>query len=139
MSGSVDLPTLAKKLVTRTGRKGADVYGDGTALAAAAAEMGPRTNTGIRMARATDLPGVTTVLHRARCSRTLSPIVHPGAMPAWFSPDSHRAVTDDVHLVRVRGGHLLHLEHAPVLLTAAADAVLQDFSGRYAPLVNHVG
>lgn len=143
MSGSVDLAALATDVVKLAGRGGADVHSDGATLAAAAAELGPRTNTGLRLTRAAELPGVTTSLHAAKCFRTLTPVAHPGAMPAWFSQYSHHAVTDDLRLARIPGGHLLHLAHAPVLLApvplgAAADAVLQDFSGRYAPLVHHV-
>lgn len=138
MSGPGDLAALAAQLVVEAGHPGADVYGDGKALAAAAARLGPRTNRGLRLVRGADLPGVSAVLHAARCTRFLAPVAHPGAMPGWFAEYSHHAVTDDLHLARIRGGYLLHLEHAPVVLNAAADAVLQDFSGRYAPLVNYV-
>ena len=135
---SIDLPETAKALVTEAGEPGAEVHGSGAALARAAGRLRPRSNLAIHLGTSAQLPGVTSALFVPRARHTHPPLLHPGRMPAWFSRESHIAVTDDVRLVRIPGGHLLHLEQAPVLLTGGADTVVKDVSGRYAPLVNYV-
>ena len=137
-AASIDLAGLAATLVAEAGEAGADVHGSGAALARAAVRLGPRSNLGIRSTRAADLPGLSCELFAPKLSRKLAPVPHPGPMPPWFKPWSNVAATDEVRLLRIPGGHLLHLAHAPVVLTANADAMVQDCSGRYAPLVNYV-
>ncbi len=134
----IDLAALAACVVKAAGSPDADVHGSGIALANAAQRVGARSNRGIAVASAAQLQLAPPELIAAKCFRRFPPLQHPGALPEWFNPQSHVAETADLRLLRLPGGHLLHLAHAPVVLAAGADAVVRDFSGRYAPLVNHV-
>lgn len=136
-TAAIDLAETATALVTQAGDAHANVHGDGAALARAAERVPPRTNLFIRRATSADLPGVTSERFAPAAWRRLAPLDHPGRMPPWFSRESHIAVTDEVRLIRIPGGTLLHLAHAPVLLSGA-QAMVRDASGRFAPLVNHV-
>ena len=136
-AATIDLGTLAVALADATGMPSADAHRGGDALAEAAALIGPRTNRAISWRTAANL-GLPAELSAATCRRKLPPPRHPGGMPSWFHAESHCAVTDAVRLVRICDGYLLHLAETPVVLTAPADMVVRDVSGRYAPLINHV-
>lgn len=132
----IDLGELAARVAAIAGMARDEVLGSGAALAAAAMRVGPRTNPAIALHTSGEL-GLRDEICAADCFRRFQPLTHPFAMPPWFTARSHEALMSPVRLLAVPGGHLLHLAHAPVVLTAAGDAVVQDFSGRFAPLVNH--
>lgn len=135
---SPDLAGLAARLVAEAGDTAGDVHGSGTALAAAARLLGPRRNRQITLHDAAQLHLPAPTLAAAKVTRHFPPLPADAVLPPGFTHQSHLAETAAVRLQRIPGGHLLHLAHAPVVLTAGADKVVQDHSGRFAPLVNHV-
>ena len=132
----IDLAGLAQSVIAAARLPDADMLGSGV-LARAAAHVPPRTNHGIAVRTATKLNLPVEEVEKG-CFRRFAPLVHPGEMPPWFHRQSHVAQTEALRMLALPGGHLLHLTHTPVVLNADADVVVQDFSGRYAPLVNHV-
>ena len=132
----VDLAGLAQTVLAAARLPDADRRGPGV-LARAAADVPARSNPAIKIHTAAALH-LRAEEFGAGCFRRFAPLPHPGEMPAWFHRESHVAQTEPLRMLAIPDGHLLHLAHTPVVLNADADAVVHDFSGRYAPLVNHV-
>ncbi len=133
-----DLASMAR-LIAPPAYATADVWGSSAAAAVAdiAAAVPPRSNLWAHFADAAAIAGVAVEMVVPRLWRRVPRMAGDGVQPKWFASEA-TLTSAPLHLVRVPGGTLLQLGHAPLALAGDQRSVLRDCSSRYAPLLRHV-
>ncbi len=134
----LDLASLAR-LIAPPELAGSNVW-DSTAasnIAAIAARVPPTSNLWAAFADAADVAGVQVEAVVPAMWRRMPPLAGDGVRPPWFAA-SDTVASPRLQLVRIPGGTLLQLDHAPLAVAGDGRTVLRDCSSRYAPLLRHV-
>ena len=127
-----------RALTARAGLDDADCEGDGApmTLVALGRVLGRLRNRHVELRAATDIAGVSQRLVFGAGVRTLTAPNHRSGMPSCFTDQSPVAHTPDFRVLNLPGGYLCHVPDGPVVVTAAGDTVVGDYSSRFAGLVH---
>jgi capsular polysaccharide biosynthesis protein len=139
IAATVGKVEAVRALAARAGLADVDAEGAGVAaaLAAVGRVLGRLSNPHVELRDSAAVAGVATRLVFGKAVRGLVPPLHLSGMPGCFTEQSPVAHSPDFSVLTLQGGYFCHYRDGPLVVTARGNAVLRDYSSRFAGLVHH--